>query len=144
MWRVHNCAEDWRTVFHELAKAHPEASLEEQRCQCSLTCSNAFTIFAQMATNGQNGLPRFARNDGDRFVIARSAATWQSILPRNTLHRQRSLQRIPISHPRCLQYGGLGLQALEFGINKLQADELGFDSFGEGFDFVGLVDGNGF
>ena len=27
--RIHNCAEDWRTVFLELARAHPEASLEE-------------------------------------------------------------------------------------------------------------------
>jgi hypothetical protein len=38
-----------------------------------------------------------------------------------------------------LQYGGLGLQALEFGVTKLQTDELGFGLFGEGFDFVGLV-----
>lgn len=32
-----------------------------------------------------------------------------------------------ISHRRRLQHSGLGLQALKFGVSKLQADELGIE-----------------
>ena len=57
---------------------------------------------------------------------------------------QRCLQGFAVRHASGLQHSGLGLQALQFSIDKLQALQLLFGLCGEGVYVVGfVVDGDG-